>query len=211
MRHVLALAVGRRRLPSRPRQAQILLLFLVAAMGGGLLYAQSGQPKQSTEEKPREALGHGIQSTDRITREIRHELLMLPYYTLFDELAYKVDGPKITLLGKVTNPALKSDAEDAVKKIEGVEAVDNRIEVLPLSPVDNRLRRAVYRAIYGFDGLTRYALGTLPSIHIIVDRGRVTLVGTVDSEADRNMAGLRANGVPGVFSVENKLTVENAK
>jgi hyperosmotically inducible protein len=180
-------------------------------MGGGLLYAQSGQPKQSTEEKPREALGHGIQSTDRITREIRHELLMLPYYTLFDELAYKVDGPKITLLGKVTNPALKSDAEDAVKKIEGVEAVDNRIEVLPLSPVDNRLRRAVYRAIYGFDGLTRYALGTLPSIHIIVDRGRVTLVGTVDSEADRNMAGLRANGVPGVFSVENKLTVENAK
>jgi hyperosmotically inducible protein len=184
-----------------------VVLFLAVAFAGGRLWAQSGQAKPPSEEKPREALGRGIESTDRITREIRHELLMLPYYTLFDELAYKVEGGKVTLLGKVTNPVLKSDAEYAVKHIEGVETVDNQIQVLPLSPMDNRIRRAVYRAIYGFDGLFKYSLGTLPAIHIIVDNGHVTLVGTVDSEGDKNLAGLRANGVPGVFSVTNDLTV----
>jgi hyperosmotically inducible protein len=136
---------------------------------------------------------------------------MLPYYTLFDFMAYTVEGSKVTLLGKVTNPTLKSDAEHVVKKIEGVEAVDNKIEVLPPSPNDERIRLAQYRAIYGTPGLSRYAMGTLPSIHIIVDRGNVTLVGTVNSEADKTLAGVQANGVPGVFSVTNNLAVASSR
>jgi hyperosmotically inducible protein len=195
-----------RRFPGSTTRTRIVLL-LFATLTGGMLFAQSDQAKQSAAQKPREALGGGIESTERITREIRHELLMLPYYTLFDELAYVVQGDKVILLGTVTKPVLKSDAESAIKKIEGVEAVENKIEVLPPSPADDRIRRAEYRAIYGFDGLTRYSWGTLPAIHIIVNRGRVRLVGTVDSEADKNLAGLRANGVPGVFSVQNDLEV----
>lgn len=147
------------------------------------------------------------QGTDRITREVRHELVMLPYYGVFDNLAYKVDGGTVTLLGQVTNPVLKSDAEHAVKGIEGVNKVVNQIQVLPLSSMDNQTRIAEYRAIYGFAGLDRYAMQAVPSIHIIVDNGKVTLVGVVDSQADKELAGVRANTVAGVFSVTNNLTV----
>ena len=145
---------------------------------------------------------------DRLTREVRHELVMLPYYGVFDNLAYRVDGRTVTLLGQVTRPTLKSDAGNVVKDIEGVERVDNRIEVLPLSSMDDGVRIATYRAIYGQTGLDRYGLQAVPPIHIIVANGKVTLEGVVDNEADKNMAGIRANGVSGVFSVTNNLRVE---
>jgi hyperosmotically inducible protein len=150
----------------------------------------------------------GNPSQDRITREVRHELVMLPYYGVFDNLAYSVNGGVVTLYGQVTNPTLKGDAGNAVKGIEGVTRVDNRIEVLPLSPVDDQIRRAEYRAIYSEPSLSRYALQAVPPIHVIVNNGKVTLVGVVASEADKNLAGLRANGVSGVFSVNNELSVE---
>jgi hyperosmotically inducible protein len=146
--------------------------------------------------------------TERITKEVRHELVMLPYYGVFDVLSYKVDGDTVTLIGQVTRPTLKSDAENVVKKIEGVEHVNNEIEVLPPSPNDDRIRRAVFRAVYGNPTLERYALQAVPPIHIIVKNGNVTLVGVVASEGDKNMAGLKANGVSGVFSVTNNLQVE---
>ena len=142
-----------------------------------------------------------------LMREVRHQLLLLPYYSVFDSLMFKVDGDKVTLLGQVVRPTLKSDAESAVKGLEGVSAVDNQIEVLPVSPMDDQLRRAVYRALYGDTVLSRYGWAALPSIHIIVKNGHVTLEGVVDSESDKNLANLRANGVPNVFSVTNNLTV----
>jgi hyperosmotically inducible protein len=146
-------------------------------------------------------------SQERITREVRHELLMLPYFGVFDNIAYKVDGSTVTLLGQVTRPVLKSDAENSVKRIEGVEKVDNQIEVLPPSSMDDRLRVALFRAIYQYPALQKYELGVQKPIRIIVKSGRVTLEGVVDSEADKNLAGLRANGVPGIFSVTNNLQV----
>jgi hyperosmotically inducible protein len=138
---------------------------------------------------------------------VRHELLMLPYLGVFDNLAYKVDGYNVTLYGQVTRPTLKSDAENVVKRIEGVEKVDNQIEVLPPSPTDDRLRRQLYRAIYGYPPLQKYALGVQQPIRIIVKNGNVTLEGVVDNEADKNTAGIRAKGVPGIFSVNNNLQV----
>ena len=146
-------------------------------------------------------------AVQRIQREVRHELLMLPYLDVFDNLAYKVDGYNVTLLGQVTRPSLKSDAENVVKKIEGVEKVDNQIEVLPPSPMDDQLRRRLYRAIYGFPSLQKYSLGVQQPIRIIVKGGNVTLEGVVDSEGDKNTAGIRAKGVSGVFGVTNNLQV----
>lgn len=144
---------------------------------------------------------------DRIAREVRHELVTLPYYSVFDNLAYKVNGYTVTLEGQVTQPKLKSDAENAVKKIEGVENVINNIEVLPLSGMDDQIRRAVYRAIYGQPGLEMYSLRAVPTIHIIVKNGQVTLTGAVANKGDKDRAGIVANTVPGVFSVTNDLQV----
>jgi len=144
---------------------------------------------------------------ERITREVRHELLMLPYFGVFDFIAYKVDGYNVTLLGQVVRPSLKSDAENAIKHIEGVEKIDNQIEVLPPSPMDDRLRLKLYHAIYGYAPLEKYALGVQKPIRIIVKSGHVTLEGVVDSDADKNFAGIRANGVSGIFSVQNNLQV----
>jgi hyperosmotically inducible periplasmic protein len=144
---------------------------------------------------------------DNLVKEVRHQLLLLPYYSVFDNLLYKVDGDKVTLLGQVVRPTLKSDAERAVKDIEGVSSVDNQIQVLPTSPMDDQLRRAVYRTLYGDTALSRYGMSALPSIHIIVNNGHVTLEGVVDSEGDKNLANIRASGVPNVFSVTNNLTV----
>lgn len=144
---------------------------------------------------------------ERITREVRHELVMLPQLTIFDNLAYKVDGDTVTLLGQVVNPVLKDTAGSVVKKIEGVEHVNNQIEVLPLSPNDDRIRRQVARALFSDDRLFQYSLGALPPIHIIVKNGNVTLEGVVNTQTDKNTSGLRANGVPGVFSVTNNLQV----
>ena len=145
---------------------------------------------------------------EKITREVRHELVMLPYYSVFDNLAYRVDGAKVTLFGQVTNPVLKDDAGNVVKKIEGVELVQNEIEVLPLSPNDDQIRRAVYRAIFSKAPLQRYQMGAVPPIHIIVKNGNVTLLGPVSSESDKTIAGMAANGVSGVFGVTNNLTIE---
>jgi hyperosmotically inducible protein len=150
-------------------------------------------------------------SQERITKEVRHELLMLPYFGVFDNIAYKVDGATVTLLGQVVRPVTKSDAESSVKHIEGVEKVDDQIEVLPLSPMDDGLRKRLFRAIYGYPALERYALGVQKPIRIIVKNGHVTLEGVVDREADKNIAGIRANGVSGIFSVQNNLQVESPK
>ncbi len=169
----------------------VLLLALVAAMG----VAGANQAGSS-------------RGADRITREVRHELVMLPYYGVFDNLAYSVDGSTVTLMGQVTRPTLKSDAENVVKRIEGVEHVNNQIEVLPVSPNDDRIRRAVFRAIYSDPTMDRYAIQAVPPIHIIVKNGNVSLEGVVATETDKNIAGIRANGVSGVFSVKNNLHVE---
>ncbi|MEO7649473.1 MAG: BON domain-containing protein, partial [Bryobacteraceae bacterium] len=141
--------------------------------------------------------------SDRLVREVRHELVMLPYYDVFDNLAFKIDGSSVTLIGQVSRPTLKTDAERVVKSIEGVTAVNNEIQVLPLSPNDDRIRMAVYRAIYGQTSLQRYGLRSVPPIHIIVNNGNVALEGVVANAGDKNIAGIQANGVSGVFSVKN--------
>jgi hyperosmotically inducible protein len=146
----------------------------------------------------------------RIAREVRHELLMLPYFGVFDNIEYRVDGNTVTLYGAVTRPVLKSDAENVVKHIEGVDHVVNNIEVLPPSPMDDQLRIALFRAIYGYPSLEKYALGVQKPIRIIVKNGHVTLEGVVDNDTDKNLAAMRANGVPGIFSVTNNLRVTPA-
>ena len=143
-----------------------------------------------------------------LAREIRHELVLLPYYGVFDNLEFRVEGSKVTLMGQVTRPTLKTSAERVVKRLEGVEEVDNQIEVLPLSSNDDRIRIAVYRAIHGHSALTRYAIRAVSPIHIIVKNGDVTLMGLVANEMDTNIAYVQANAVSGVFSVTNKLRVE---
>jgi hyperosmotically inducible periplasmic protein len=147
-------------------------------------------------------------SLEYLQGQVRHQLVMLPYYSVFDNLEYKVDGYTVELSGQVARPTLKSEAENVVKRIEGVQKVVNKIEVLPLSPNDDRIRLAVYRAIYRSSQLDRYSLQPVPSIHIIVKNGNVTLKGVVANEMDRNIAFLKANGVFGAFSVTNDLRVE---
>ena len=157
--------------------------------------------------QPRPASARG---QARLEREVRHELVMLPFYDVFDNLEYKVEGSTVTLVGQVRRPTLKSGAEKAVKDIEGVERVDNQIEVLPVSSHDDQIRVAVYRAIYGTPGLDRYAMRAVPTIHIIVKNGHVFLEGVTANEGDKNMAYLKANGVAGVFSVTNNLRVDKS-
>jgi hyperosmotically inducible protein len=176
-----------------------VMLFTFATLG----LTQNASPMQREQPSAR--------SQERITKEVRHELLMLPWFGVFDNIAYKVDGYNVTLYGQVVRPSLKSDAENVVKHIEGVEHVDNQIEVLPPSPMDDRLRLELYRAIYGYPALEKYDLGVQKPIRIIVKSGHVSLEGVVDNEADKNLAGLRANGVPGIFSVNNNLQVASSK
>jgi hyperosmotically inducible periplasmic protein len=145
----------------------------------------------------------------QIAKEVRHVLVLLPYYSVFDNLEYRIDGGKVTLLGQVVNPVLKDDAGRAVKRVEGVTQVDNQIEVLPLSPMDNRLRQALYRKIYSSPSLQKYEVRSVPPIHIIVKNGHVTLEGVVATAMDKQLAGLAANQVSGVFSVTNNLRLEN--
>jgi hyperosmotically inducible protein len=175
----------------------LLLAAPIMALPNSAAARPQDEKKQRSEAKYRE----------KLAKEVRHQLVMLPWYSVFDNLAYQVDGDKVTLVGQVTRPTLKSDAEAAVKSIEGVAYVVNNIEVLPLSPMDDQLRRAVFRAIYGDSGLPRYSVQAVPSIHIIVKNGNVTLEGVVDNESDKNLANLRANQVPNVFSVKNNLVV----
>ena len=146
-----------------------------------------------------------------LQREVGHELNMVPWYSVFDILKYSVNGEEVTLTGAVVNPTVKTDAENAVKHIEGVEKVNDQVEVLPPSPMDDQIRRAEYRAIYSQGTLSRYGLGALQSIHIIVKGGHVTLEGSVDNQQDKNAAGIYANGVANVFSVTNNLQVTGGK
>lgn len=150
-------------------------------------------------------------SQDRIYREVRHELVMLPQLSIFDNLAYKVDGNTVTLYGQVRNAVLKDEAKDAVKHIEGVDQVNNQIEILPPSPNDDRIRRQLARAIFNDPRLFEYSIQSQPPIHIIVNNGHVSLEGVVRDQGDKDVAGIRANGVPGVFSVQNNLQVENPR
>ena len=149
---------------------------------------------------------------EKLEKEVRHELVMLPYYTRFDAIEYKVEGDKVTLSGWVTRPTLKSDAENVLKQVEGIETIVNRIEVLPLSPNDDRIRRSLFYALFGWDSpLYRYAVGSADNIRMIVKNGNVTLVGNVASDFEKNIAEVRANQVPGVFSVTNRLVSRKEK
>lgn len=165
--------------------------------------AQTIPPGPMSAVGPNQPMGE-----DRVEREVRHELILLPYYGVFDNLEFSVQGHTVTLLGQVTRPTLKSDAAAVVKKIEGVEKVENRIQVLPLSPMDDRLRINEFRTIYGDPALDHYALQAVPPIHIVVDNGKVTLEGAVGSQSDKDLAALRAKTVAGAFSVVNNLRVE---
>ncbi len=154
----------------------------------------------------------GTSDEAHLLQEVRHQLAMLPYYTIFDDLGFRVDGTNITLEGAVTNPVLKSDAENVVKRVEGVTQVTNNIEVLPVSPMDWQTRRAVARAIYGSPEIgDKYGYQALPSIHIIVKNGNVTLEGIVDNNFDRILINTKANTVPNVFHVTNNLQVVSGK
>jgi len=185
------------------RKASVLATALLLGTGFSAMplisHAQSN--KQQTEPKSRQNL----------IREVRHQLVLLPYYSVFDNLSFRVEGDTVILEGQAVRPTLKSDAENVVKNIEGVGRVVNNIEVLPPSPMDDQIRRAVYRAIFSEPGLSRYAESAVPSIHIIVKNGNVTLVGVVDSETDKNLANIRASGVPNVFAVKNELVVASSK
>jgi BON domain len=147
---------------------------------------------------------------ESLKEEVRHQLVMLPYYSVFDWLQAQVkpDGT-VTLMGEVTRPTTKDDAEDRVKKLESASKVVNNIEVLPLSPMDDQLRIALYRAIFRFDGpLFRYGTQSVPPIHVIVKNGHVALKGVVANQMDSQLAYMAARGVPGVFDVKNELQIE---
>jgi hyperosmotically inducible periplasmic protein len=176
------------------RTLPIVFAALLALASLGV--AQDAQPQAQS-----------AQATNRIIKEVRHELLMLPYFGVFDYIAFKVDGSTVTLLGQVVRPSLKSDAENSIKRIEGVDKIDNQITVLPPSPMDDRLRRRLFRAIYQYAPLQKYELGVQKPIRIIVNNGHITLEGVVDNDGDKNFAGIRANGVSGTFSVTNNLQV----
>jgi hyperosmotically inducible protein len=172
---------------------KVRALFIVTAMMALSLFASAQKMATGSEEQ--------------IQTEVRHQLNMMPYVTAFDYIAYKIDGRNITLVGQVTKPVVKSDAENAVKHVEGVEHVDNQIEVLPPSSQDDRIRIRLFRAIYGYPQLQKYELGTTKPIRILVKSGHVTLAGIVDNDGDKNVANIRANSVPGIFSVDNQLQV----
>jgi hyperosmotically inducible protein len=174
-----------------------------------LLAAALVTPAFASQKDHHDAFVNGSPNEAHLMQEVRHQLVMLPYYTIFDDLAFRVDGSTVTLLGAVTRPTLKSDAENVVKHIEGVTQVNNQIEVLPLSPMDGQIRRAMARTIYGDPSIgDRYGNQSLPPIHIIVKNGNVTLEGVVGSEGDKNLINIRANGVPNVFHVQNNLIVQ---
>jgi len=174
-----------------------VLSFAVAFLGAGA-GAERALAQAPVAASPAQA---------RIQKEVRHELLMLPYFSVFDNIEFQVNGDTVTLIGDVTQPVLKSDSENVVKHIEGVGQVVNKINVLPPAPMDSQSRVALYRAIYGYPALEKYAMGVQKPIRIIVNMGKVTLEGVVDNQADKDMVGLRANTVPGIFSVTNNLQV----
>jgi hyperosmotically inducible periplasmic protein len=199
------------------RYFHLLLVLLVWGAAGITTVAGAPLPQNAANPQapPATAPDQSMQanetltpeSQDKLVREVRHELIMLPYYGVFDNLTFGINGRTVTLNGQVVQPVTKSGAENAVKHIEGVEKVVNNIEVLPPSSMDERIRREVYRSIYSYGPLFKYGNMTVPPIHIIVKNARITLDGVVDSESDKNYAGVRANMVPGTFAVTNNLRV----
>jgi len=188
---------------SRPLSVQSILVVTVLSVIASVGTFAASRSAQGAAPPER-----GSQNYEQwLTREVGHQLVQVPWLSVFDNLQYSVTGSEVTLSGQVWQPVTKDDAQTAVKGIEGVTKVNNNIEVLPLSPFDDEIRRAEYRAIYGAPELQRYAMGVLPSIHIIVKGGHVTLVGTVDNEMDKNVALIRAKSVPNVFSVDDQLQV----
>jgi hyperosmotically inducible protein len=182
---------------------------MASAQSGGKQEVASANDQQMFQVLP--GVKQTITGTDRqqvqIAREVRHELALLPYYSIFDDLEYRVDGSTVTLGGKVVTVGLKRDAESAVKGIEGVTNVVNKIEELPPSTQDQRIREAVARRVFSFGNLSRYGWESSPTIRILVSGGHVWLEGVVDTQQDKDAANIQANGVPGVFSVTNNLQV----
>ena len=187
------------------RRRRVSMAIAIAAMSIGLLAGGASSNSVAAAQKEKQS------GDETLQREVRHQLRMLNFYTVFDNLEYGVDGNKVILEGQVTNPALKSEAVGSVKNISGVSEVQDNIKVLPLSNEDDRIRRAAYRLIYGDSQLSKYGFQSVQSIHIIVDNGHITLEGNVDSEADKNVAGIRANSVPGAFSMKNNLLVHGER
>ncbi len=182
---------------------------LTTVVFAAALFAQSNQPPQGgMRPSDRRSSAADQKLQNRLYKEVGHELRMMPLFDTFDNLAYKIDGTTVTLLGQVVHATLKDEAEQRVKKIEGVEKVVNNIEILPPSSGDDQLRRRLARAIFQDPRLSHYAVGPVPPIHIIVKSGHVALEGVVHDKGEKNAAGLRANGVPGIFSVQNNLQVE---
>jgi len=172
------------------RTIQTIALAATLALGSAPVFAGTGNPP--AQDLPSQVL---------------HQLVMIPYYSVFDDLNFSVDNSVVTLTGDVVNPVVRTDAAGSIKHLAGVTQVVNKINILPPSSMDNHIRAAEYRAIFGYSDMYRYAMGAIPSIHIIVDFGHVTLVGVVNTDADKNVANIRANSVPGVFSVTNNLRV----
>jgi hyperosmotically inducible protein len=189
---------------SKSKLTQVLLLVAAASLFSGMCFAQAYPGKVTGPQGSTQAYSAWL------AQEVRHQLLQVPWYSVFDNIEFKVNGSEVTLLGQTVNDTLKHDAENAVKNIEGVTKVTDNIELLPVSPVDDGIRRAEYRAIYSEPQLQRYAMGSVPPIHIIVKGGHVTLVGWVASQSDKDIAGIRAKGVSDVFSVTNDLRIESA-
>jgi hyperosmotically inducible protein len=154
------------------------------------------------------AHGPASNAVPPVQEGVRHALVMIPYLSVFDDLSFQIDNGTVTLTGAVTQPFLKDSAEKAVQRVPGVTAVNDQIEVLPLSPFDDRIRVQTLRALARTPSVNRYFAGTIPSIRIIVKNGHVTLDGVVDRAADSQLAYVAANQVPGVFSVTNDLRVE---
>lgn len=184
------------------KKAPQLFLATILALGTtGMAFATSVDQGSSTATRIEQ----------RLSGEVRHELVMIPQYTVFDNLAYRVDGGTVTLFGQVRDAIVKDSAEQRIKHLEGVERVDNQIEILPASFNDDRIRRQVARAVFNDPRLSSYAIQPVPPIHIIVKNGHVNLEGVVRTQTDKDDAFIRANGVPGVFSVDNNLQVEQPK
>jgi hyperosmotically inducible protein len=184
-----------------------LLALLFAAL---LLLVVPGKSIFGADQHEPPARGSG-QYQSWLQTEVHHRLVMIPWLSLFDNLQYRVDGNNVTLMGQVVNPVTKDDAKKALKGIEGIGQINDQIEVLPVSPMDNDIRRAEYRAIYSFPSLEKYSQMVLPSIHIVVKNGHVTLEGVVLNQGDKNAAEIRAKSVPNVFSVTDNLQVENSQ
>jgi hyperosmotically inducible protein len=192
-------------MPIKFSHAAVVATVLAALLNSPVAFGQK------TDKNHRDSFVPGDANEEQLAKKVRHELLMQPHYGVFDDLAFKIDGNVVTLVGSATQPVLKNDAEGAVKRIPGVEQVVDQIDVLPPSPMDDNIRRAEFRAIYGDPALsTRYGFRALPPIHIIVKNGAVTLHGAVANQGDKNLVYLRANAVPGVFSVKNELQVDSA-